>query len=240
MAGSEQSKDDRWESYCQIIKKKESIKEIVDLTDSISSKRKRQRAAHLETLGGIESLSHDDSSEGSMEIACKSPVALGEKECLGGFTDKTALSPEVKPCGSIPVLEKTLEEQIRDLSVIPLGCVHQSHVHCEYCGHPMVHHEDHIDFLSDGELHLVSPSGAVYPHKLAISDTNPSTCKLQDFSLDQISPSEEYPLENTIEVNTLITIGRILAYTFNKLWTSASYTWRPCRLLSGWKINIST
>eukprot|EP00826_Nyctotherus_ovalis_P065355 TRINITY_DN9605_c0_g1_i18.p1 TRINITY_DN9605_c0_g1~~TRINITY_DN9605_c0_g1_i18.p1 ORF type:complete len:152 (+),score=2.37 TRINITY_DN9605_c0_g1_i18:971-1426(+) len=73
---------------------------------------------------------------------------------------------------------------MKDLPEVPSGEVHLCHIHGEFCGHPTIVHDNHIDFVCDGELHFVSRSGAVYPHKLAVTDTNPAHCKFLDFSLD--------------------------------------------------------
>jgi len=161
------------------------------------SKSKRHKRVLIETSGGAETPSHDNFNANSVEALCRSPVLSKTKEHFKAFTDKTALSPEVKSFENTPTSSKTLEERIQDLPERPLNSVELSHVHCEFCGHPTVYHDDHIDFICDGELHFVRASGAVYPHKLAITDTNPATCRLLDFSLDE---EQEIPLENIIQV----------------------------------------
>jgi hypothetical protein len=163
-----------------------------------SFKRSKQKRVLSETSGGAETPSHDDSNISCVEALCRSPVLSESKEHLKTFTDKTALSPEVKSLDNIRTSPKTLERQIQDLPEHPLYSVELSHVHCEFCGHQAVYHNDHIDFICDGELHFVSVSGAVYPHKLAITDTNPAICKLLNFSLDE---DQETPIEDIVQVS---------------------------------------
>lgn len=75
----------------------------------------------------------------------------------------------------------------------PLECKEHNHMHNSLCGHVLVLHDDHVDALHDGELHFTSNS-IVYPHKLAVSKTNPDVC-------DPICHTEEEnkrPLEEIV------------------------------------------
>lgn len=99
---------------------------------------------------------------------------------------------------------------MKELPEFPLNTMFQNHVHGEFCGHPMVIHENHLDYVCDGVLHFVTPSGAVYPHKLAISDVNPAICKLQssvDISLDKNLKSEDELEFDGLQVNVVVRIG---------------------------------
>lgn len=49
------------------------------------------------------------------------------------------------------------------------------HEHGPDCGHRAVRHEDHIDYLHDGELHR-HQGGVVERHAIAVSDRNPADC----------------------------------------------------------------
>jgi hypothetical protein len=71
-----------------------------------------------------------------------------------------------------------LRNRIRDLPTHHKIAKRLNHVHNEFCGHVRVVHDDHIDYLVDGELHLVDHFGKVYPHKLGVSEMHPTDCKL--------------------------------------------------------------
>jgi hypothetical protein len=49
------------------------------------------------------------------------------------------------------------------------------HEHRPGCGHTGVRHDDHIDYLHDGELHHHS-GGSVESHAVAINERNPADC----------------------------------------------------------------
>lgn len=49
------------------------------------------------------------------------------------------------------------------------------HLHHEGCGHTMIAHEGHRDFLDNGHLHHVH-GRQVDDHRIAESDVNPSLC----------------------------------------------------------------
>lgn len=192
--------DDQWENYCTVIKMKIPSKEMetppVPIT--IPYKRKRQkRRVLLETSEEPESLRHDDSNFHSTEAMCKSPALSDTKGYNKTSTDKLLLS---SPGSSGEINEdkvfhvKTLEERIRDLPEFPLYRSNPCHIHCDFCGHLAIIHDNHIDFLSDGELHYTTRSGATYPHKLAITNLNPVRCELldmPDFVLDGDPQSKE-------------------------------------------------
>jgi hypothetical protein len=179
LAGS----DNQWEKYSRVIRIKKSGKEVVDLaersnaTSSKVLKRKRQKGTFFETSEGAESPG-EDSNFNFTEALCRSPALSETKEYTKFSSDKILLTPEIKSSENIFVPEKTLEERIRELPEFPVSKSFRSHVHGEFCGHTTVIHENRIDFLCDGELHFVTCSGSVYPHKLPISNINPAICKL--------------------------------------------------------------
>lgn len=81
-------------------------------------------------------------------------------------------------------IDQSLDEEIKEIIInlpdhpsIPLDSFTHSHVHGEMCGHIIVSHEDHFDFIEDGKLHYVDKSGKTYPHKLGITKENPVGCK---------------------------------------------------------------
>lgn len=176
-----------------------------------SEKRKRQRGTFLETSEGAESpVPQDDSNLHSMEALCRSPVISETKEYLKTSPDKIVLSPEVKDSERMMIPEKTLEEQMKELPEFPLNTMFQNHVHGEFCGHAIVIHENHLDYVCDGVLHFVTPSGAVYPHKLAISDVNPATCKFQNqanLPFDKNLKNESELEFDRLQVNKVLTVG---------------------------------
>lgn len=49
------------------------------------------------------------------------------------------------------------------------------HEHGPGCGHTAVRHDDHVDYLHDGELHHHA-GGDVDSHAVAVSDANPAHC----------------------------------------------------------------
>ena len=116
--------------------------------------------------------------------------------------DKCAVQnvPEaVANCAESHPTQKTLEERIKDsiknLPYVPTYALDHSehhHFHCEFCGHPMIVHGDHTDFIHDAELHLVTEAGTVYPHKLAVSESNPIGCR----------PLYQYPSHADVPSNT--------------------------------------
>ena len=75
--------------------------------------------------------------------------------------------------------EENMKKKFKNLQVkpsIPLNHLEHNHVHSEICGHIMIMHRNHVDFLHDGELHYIGPTGEVYPHKLEITEENPTGC----------------------------------------------------------------
>lgn len=49
------------------------------------------------------------------------------------------------------------------------------HMHGRDCGHTVIRHEDHQDYLHDGHLHFLH-SGHVDEHSLGIGAANPADC----------------------------------------------------------------
>ncbi len=89
----------------------------------------------------------------------------------------TAKGPD---CCSDPAQPANIEEQIKELPTVPGKPLAQSehhHIHCEFCGHSMIIHAGHVDYVHDGELHYAAAGGTVHPHKLEISETNPTGCR---------------------------------------------------------------
>ncbi len=49
------------------------------------------------------------------------------------------------------------------------------HVHGVGCGHPVIRHQNHLDYIHEGHLH--SPHGGHFDeHVLEVSSTNPNVC----------------------------------------------------------------
>jgi len=49
------------------------------------------------------------------------------------------------------------------------------HIHGTFCGHQIIRHDDHIDYLHDGCLHYLH-SGHVVEHTILETITNPTKC----------------------------------------------------------------
>lgn len=49
------------------------------------------------------------------------------------------------------------------------------HAHGPKCGHQLVNHEGHLDYLHDGHLHTYG-SGHSVEHVLSVNASNPATC----------------------------------------------------------------
>jgi hypothetical protein len=49
------------------------------------------------------------------------------------------------------------------------------HEHGPDCGHTAVRHDDHVDYLHDGELHR-HVGGEIESHAIAVSGRNPADC----------------------------------------------------------------
>ncbi len=98
--------------------------------------------------------------------------------------EKCVLCEVPSVCKSEGVIEKTLEERIQDsiknlpeFPQYPCDPCDHHHIHCEFCGHAMIAHGNHFDYIHDAELHFITESGVVYPHKLAVTEINPSGCR---------------------------------------------------------------
>lgn len=190
MVGSD-SKDSKWETYSKVIKGKE-VSSLPEKSGSPSHKTRRQkRTLLLETSEGVECSLHEDSNAHSTEALCKSPSLSITKESPKAVCEEPKLEPEnysldlpeKSPSSLIEEIHnKALEERIKMLPRFPLDAKESCHIHCEFCGHLTIFHGNHVDYLSDGELHFTSPSGFIYPHKLGVSSTNPIRCQLQDAS----------------------------------------------------------
>ena len=120
-----------------------------------------------------------------------SPKILCDKKTI--LTEKIMMETPKKHSNSIikRLNIKSFKERIKNLPIFPLNTVEHSHVHNDYCGHITVIHGNHVDYLSEGELHFTSISGDIYPHKLGVTAENPEKCEVQNFQLDKDSNSEE-------------------------------------------------
>ncbi|MBI3967761.1 MAG: hypothetical protein HY329_19145 [Chloroflexi bacterium] len=49
------------------------------------------------------------------------------------------------------------------------------HLHGPGCGHPVIQHGDHTDYLHDGHLHHIHEEH-VDEHRLEVTDVNPAGC----------------------------------------------------------------
>eukprot|EP00826_Nyctotherus_ovalis_P039949 TRINITY_DN3881_c0_g1_i4.p1 TRINITY_DN3881_c0_g1~~TRINITY_DN3881_c0_g1_i4.p1 ORF type:complete len:224 (+),score=53.17 TRINITY_DN3881_c0_g1_i4:602-1273(+) len=214
MAGSD-SKDHRWENYCKTIKAKEPNSETEKPLAAKSIPRKSKKAkktAFMETSGEAESFPHDDSHAHTTEIHGKSPVLASVEEAPND-RDNSKILPEISllddekkdPSEIVERLsEQVLEERIKILPVAPASSAEYFHVHCDYCGHPTIIHNNHFDYLCEGELHFVSRTGAVYPHKLEASSTNPVTCQFQNIKdpihTDNLLSMDEFQCASVDEI----------------------------------------
>lgn len=142
----------------------------------------------METSGEAESFPHEDSHAHTTEVHGKSPVLASIAEAPN-VRDRPKILSEINlldderkgPSETAEGLsEQALEKRMKALPVAPTESAEYFHVHCDYCGHPTIIHNNHIDYLCEGELHFVSRTGAVYPHKLEVSSVNPITCQFQN------------------------------------------------------------
>ena len=69
---------------------------------------------------------------------------------------------------------------------------HHEHEHAPGCGHTAVRHDDHVDYLHDGELHHHA-GGDVETHAVAISDVNPADCTPEHDCADHETGHEHGP-----------------------------------------------
>ena len=97
---------------------------------------------------------------------------------------------------------KALEEYMNTLPTYPSYSISNCHIHCEHCGHPMIIHNNHIDFIQDGELHYADENGMVYPHKLEISKINPNKCTFSDTN-KSYPEIENYNIQPLIDDNNV-------------------------------------
>jgi hypothetical protein len=52
---------------------------------------------------------------------------------------------------------------------------HHEHQHTTGCGHRAVRHDDHLDYLHDGEMHYHA-GDTVECHVVAVTEMNPASC----------------------------------------------------------------
>lgn len=48
---------------------------------------------------------------------------------------------------------------------------HEAHKHGENCGHAVVKHNDHVDYMHDGHFHNTAASGKVVEHNLRVASS---------------------------------------------------------------------
>lgn len=182
-------KDNELGKYYEVIKTKEE-----HLTEGCSSPerillRTKKRAALLETWEEVENSPFDNSHDCIEGTPNKSSIMIGAREIPAILSDNLMALTEnfLLDAPNADIAEKILyrsaEEQIKVLPTYPLISEEHCHVHCEFCGHSTIVHGNHIDYLCEGELHFVDYSGAVYPHKLEASNTNPVKCQYLDNTL---------------------------------------------------------
>lgn len=204
VAGSD-PKDKKWETYCKTIKPKAESNNSTEESSTPKLKprkaKRTKRTAFLETSGEAESFPHDDSHVHITEVHNRIPMLTNIKEdpllqdeTAKNLTDGHPLDKGMKAKVRLEHMKeidnKVFEERTKSLPTIPLNSAKFCHVHCDYCGHPTIVHGNHIDYVCEGELHFVSYTGDVYPHKLEVSNINPIKCKFQN--------TEEVPHNNSI------------------------------------------
>ena len=163
----------------------------------VSRRHKKQKGTVLSETSEIES-PHDYKTIRHTEITYGSPLFAETKESpkipineLEEVSEKCVLDHCISNGSDLIFENQSIDskEKTQSLSNRPITALRSYHIHCEFCGHPKVIHENHIDYLSDGELHLTIDSGEIYPHKLEVSDVNPIYCKLMDASDNQSARS---------------------------------------------------
>lgn len=68
--------------------------------------------------------------------------------------------------------------------------LNHDHVHGINCGHTVVRHENHVDYLHDAHLHHQGKDRLIEEHVLEVTTTNPALCTrghiCSDYSSDHI------------------------------------------------------
>lgn len=99
--------------------------------------------------------------------------------------------------------EESLKEKIKNLPLCPSKPLNPSeycHVHSEFCGDMIIQHEDHNDYIDDGELHCIDKTGKIYPHKLSVSCINPDVCRPIGISTSEV----DIPLQDIVTPHVII------------------------------------
>jgi hypothetical protein len=173
---SRDPRDKRWGSYSKLIKAREEHNSTTQGASTPELKprnnKRTKRVAHIETLGEVESSPHGHINE----VHNKSPVLTHINKFISNnpqhLSDEVE-DEEVKSYSDfMEEIRGDKEERMKMLPTIPMGKEEFCHVHCDYCGHTMIIHGNHIDYLCEGKLHFVIQAGTVYPHKLEVSSTN--------------------------------------------------------------------
>lgn len=142
----------------------------------------------------IERLDNQSSSKEALDVKQNSlPVSISED-----FT-KRLEKAQINTNKVISIIQpsKTSNQITKNPNTLPTrstSYVKFNHVHNEYCGHIRVIHNEHIDYLVNGELHYIDASGRVYPHKLEVSEVNPIGCRLK--LKGNFANAEEYVTEH--------------------------------------------
>ena len=167
---------------------------VLNESNEISSKLPQKRAQTFFIEKPQEKKLHVDVKKSelpiSQDFATKLSKAQIDTKKVISFTSlqsksenkKAAIQPKLSEVTGqqlfVPLEEKSID-RIKGLSTkpsVPLECKDHNHIHGDGCGHVLVTHESHIDAIHNGELHYTNSTGRVFPHKLAISKTNPDVC----------------------------------------------------------------
>ncbi len=155
----------------------QAAKQSETLRQSASSDfwmHKLATSPHSALLQQQSSLSHSVASNDMIGVAQPHTYSVGRPEVACDCRDEQR---EIK---QEPGVAPNIAARIMALPVEPRQPMPQSehhHIHCEFCGHTTIRHNGHVDYLHDAELHHVSSSGEVYPHKLEVSEFNPDECR---------------------------------------------------------------
>ena len=209
-----------WKTYCRVITTMESVNSNSSCQSSPSTPSKHLKCDTSFTINSenLEKLSSD--AEFELQSSKASPVFIIERRnCSKSIVNENRMqtanhnsvdkmiSGNLFNFGTTSIMNfstKNYENNIKGLPEtidIPSS---RYHLHGEYCGHLMVFHDDHIDYLDNGELHFSGRDGIVFPHRLGVTDVTPDKCDFlndkQRYTSGKLESSSDSI--NVQEVNT--------------------------------------
>lgn len=207
-----------WKTYCRVITIMETANSNSSCKSSPSTPSKRSKYDTSFTINSENREKSSSDAEFEVQSPNASPVFIIERRsCSKTIANNNGIQTinhnsvdkissgnllDAKTTSIINFSTKNYENHIKDLPEtidIPSS---RYHLHGEYCGHLMILHDNHIDYLDNGELHFSGKDGIVFPHKLGVTDINPDKCDFLnnnqrytsgklDFSSDSINIQEE-------------------------------------------------